>query len=297
VHRADEVAAKAGVSVELAGRLWIAMGFTHLAPGDAGYTDDDLRALTFVGELLRSGSVEEDAIVQLARTMASSVARVADAQVEIAVDRARRFDKLDEVAVVDRSVVETTPWLLGYLWRRHAEVALRRAFETGDDAALRTVGFADLVGFTQMSQTLDEHQLARVVDRFVLLANDVIVAGGGRVVKTIGDEVMFDAPDPRGGLDIGLELAERYRDDDELSDVRVGLASGDVLAHDGDLFGPPVNLAARIVAIARPGSVVIPESIHAVVSSDGGYRFRVLRPRLLKGIGRVTLHRVRRAGV
>jgi adenylate cyclase len=293
-HSAEQVAADAGVSPELALRLWTAMGFTQ-RPDEMTFTDDDVRAMRFVGDLIRSGSMEEDAIVQLARTMASSVARVADAQVEVAVDRARRFGK-DEIALVDQTVVDQTPWLLGYMWRRHAEVALRRAYETGDDASLRAVGFADLVGFTQMSQTLAEDELSRVIDRFVLLANDVVVVGGGRVIKTIGDEVMFDAPDARSALEIALTLAERYRDDEELSDVRVGLAAGDVLAHDGDLFGPPVNLAARIVAVARPGSVVIPESIHALVADDPGYRFRTLRPRLLKGIGRVSLYRVRRAG-
>ena len=293
-YDAEQVAAKAGVSPELALRLWTAMGFTQ-TPDEVTFTDDDVRAVRFVGDLIRSGSMEEDAIVQLARTMASSVARVADAQVEVAVDRARRFGK-DEIALVDQTVVDQTPWLLGYMWRRHAEVALRRAYETGDDASLRAVGFADLVGFTQMSQTLPEEELSHVIDRFVLLANDVVVIGGGRVIKTIGDEVMFDAPDARSALEISLTLAERYRDDAELSDVRVGIAAGDVLAHDGDLFGPPVNLAARIVAVARPGSVVIPESIHAVVADDPGYRFRTLRPRLLKGIGRVSLYRVRRAG-
>jgi len=292
-YTAAEVADRAGVTLGLTQRLWTAMGFAQ-TPDEAVFTDDDVRAVRFVGELIRSGSMEEDAIVQLARTMASSVARVADAQVEVAVDRARRFQK-DDVALVDQSVVDETPWLLGYMWRRHAEVALRRAYETGDDASLRGVGFADLVGFTQMSQTLPEDDLARVVDRFVLLANDVVVLGGGRVIKTIGDEVMFDTPDARSALEIALTLAERYRDDDELSDVRVGIASGEVLAHDGDLFGPPVNLAARIVAIARPGAVVIPESVHAVVADDPAYRFRMLRPRLLKGIGRVSLYRVRRA--
>lgn len=292
-YTAEEAAARAGVPVQLAGRLWLALGFPQNPPDVRAYTDDDVEALGFVAEVIRTDSMPEDVIVQLARTMATNVARIADAQVEIAIERGRRQGK-DE-AVVDPFVVQTMPKFLGYLWRRHAEVALRREMETGEDASQRTVGFADLVGFTSLSQSLPDEELARVVDRFVLLANDTVVAGGGRVVKTIGDEVMFDALDARVALEIGLTLAERYRDDAELSDVRVGLAHGDVLAHDGDLFGPPVNLAARIVAIARPGAVVIPESVHAVVEDDPAYRFRSLRPRLLKGIGRVALHRVRRA--
>src|SRR5690606_31615929 len=117
------------------------------------------------------------------------------------------------------------------------------------------VGFADLVGFTAQTQQLDTTALASVVGRFEAIAYDVVPARGGRVVKTIGDEVMFVHDDDVEGCRTALELARRYRDEEALSDVRVGLASGPVLERDGDVFGHTVNLASRIVSVAFPGSV------------------------------------------
>jgi adenylate cyclase len=157
------------------------------------------------------------------------------------------------------------------------------------------VGFADLVGFTALSQQLDEHELAQVVERFESNAYDTIGSRGGRVVKMIGDEVMFAVEDVVAGVDIALSLAEVYHDDEALSDVRVGLASGPVLEREGDIFGPTVNLASRIVSIAYAGSVVVSGDIHDALSDDDALRWKSLRTRRLKDIGRVQLFTVRRA--
>jgi adenylate cyclase len=110
----------------------------------------------------------------------------------------------------------------------------------------------------------------------------------------IGDEVMFAVDGVRGGLEIGLSLAEAYHDDESLSDVRVGLACGPVLEREGDLFGPVVNLASRIVSIAYAGSVVVSAEVHDALVDDEGLRWKSLRTRQLKDIGRVQLWVVRR---
>jgi adenylate cyclase len=157
------------------------------------------------------------------------------------------------------------------------------------------VGFADLVGFTALSQQLDEHELAQVVERFEVTAYDTIGSRGGRVIKMIGDEVMFAVEDVKAGVDIALSLAEAYHDDEALSDVRVGLAAGPVLEREGDLFGPTVNLASRIVSIAYAGSVVVSGSIRDALADDDDLRWKALRTRHLKDIGRVQLCTVRRA--
>ena len=107
------------------------------------------------------------------------------------------------------------------------------------------VGFADLVGFTALAQQVSDEELAEVVDQFERLAYDVVVAGGGRVVKMIGDEVMFLVEDPVAAAEIALGLADASRDAAELSDVRVGLALGPVLEREGDAYGATVNLASR----------------------------------------------------
>jgi adenylate cyclase len=293
-YTAKDAAARAGIDPVLASRLWVALGFP-MAPADEPiYTDEDVEALRYAGELVASGSVEADLLVQLTRTMASSIARIAEAQLEVAVDRARRFGAPEPV-LVDQEVVDRTPWLLGYIWRRHAAAAFGRAVESaGHETLSLAVGFADLVGFTAMAQELSEPDLADVVSRFESLAHDTVVQLGGRVVKMIGDEVMFSVDNARAGVEIALSLVDAYGDDALLQDVRAGVAWGDALQLQGDLYGPPVNLAHRIVGIARPRSVVVSESVHDALADDPAFEWRSLRPRTFKGIGRVPVWRVRR---
>ena len=296
-YTAAELAAKAEIDPELAMRLWIALGFPLIDSDEAAYTDDDVEALRYAGELVRTQSVEPELLVQLTRTMASSIARIADAQLEVAVDRARRFGS-DDAVLIDQRVVDRTPWLLGYIWRRHAEASWGRAVETAssEEVALG-VGFADLVGFTAASQEMPEDELAAMVTRFEAVAHDNVVRLGGRVVKMIGDEVMFSISDLKAGVEIALTLADTYSEDEDLQDVRVGFACGNVLQLQGDLYGPPVNLAHRIVGIARPRSVVVSEPVHDALAADDDYDWRSLRPRTFKGIGRVPIWRVRRRHV
>jgi adenylate cyclase len=268
------------------------LGFTSAPEGEAAYDDDDVAAMRYAGAIIKRGIVDEDLVVQLTRTMASSIARIAEAQVEIAIERGRR--RGEPGPVIESDVVEETPKLLEFMWRRHVSEALRRMTASGVDEGSSAVGFADLVGFTALSQEMDEADLASLVDRFAELAHDTVVMLGGRVVKMIGDEVMFAVDDPKAGVEIALSLADAYSDDEELQDVRVGLAYGGVLQRQGDLYGPAVNLASRIVSIARPRTVVVSEGIHDALADDHDYEWRSLRPRTFKGIGRVPIWRARR---
>ena len=289
----EEAAALAGIDPELATRLWVALGFTVSEPGESVYDDDDIRAMRYAADVIGRGIADEETVVQLTRTMASSVARIADAQVEVAIERGRRLGEAG--AIVESEVVDFTPELLGYMWRRHLGDALRRAMTSGPDESTLAIGFADLVGYTALSQEMPESELAVLVSRFETLAHDTVVQLGGRVVKMIGDEVMFAVDDPKAGVEIALSLADAYGSDEDLEDVRVALCVGGVLQRQGDLYGPAVNLASRIVGIARPRSVVVSESVYEALLDDPDYEWRSLRPRTFKGIGRVPIWRVRRA--
>ena len=219
--------------------------------------------------------------------MASSVARIAATQVELAASRG-----LHGAAALEP--LDRTPELLEYMWRRHVEAAARRLHAAEGLGQPAAVGFADLVGFTALSQQLGDRELAELVDRFAGLSHDAVVGHGGRVVKMIGDEVMFAVDELRPAADLALDLADTYGGEEQLSDVRVGLAWGNVVSREGDLFGPTVNLASRIVGIARPGSVVVGPEVHERLDGEAGLRFRSMRPRTLKGIGRVHLWVLRR---
>jgi adenylate cyclase len=306
----DEVIEAGGVDREAARRLWRAIGFPDARPDEPIFSEADVRDLQTLRQLTELGVTDLDVALQLARVIGRSMARIADAHV--ASLRERVEATLREQGATETEVTEAVTGTLELLlpkldqfllnaWRRHLAAATRRSVmatmgaedEHGPELA---VGFADLVGFTAISQQLDEEELARAVGRFEEIAYDAIAERGGRVVKMIGDEVMFVADDVKAAADIALTLAEVYAEDETLPDVRVGLAYGPVLARDGDYFGPTVNLASRIVHIAYAGSTVVSESVRERLKDDPEFGWKPLRPRRLKGIGLTYLWVLMRAG-
>jgi adenylate cyclase len=299
IYDLESVADVTGMPAAQIVQLWRSLGFPDPIGGERIFTETDVEMLTNVADLMREGRLEPDLALQMSRVIGSSLARVAAAMID-----ALGLDEEGEPLAGDfagaaSQLMPTFPKILDYVWRRHLQVAARReaAREASDgERDTKAVGFADLVGFTALSQQVDEHILASVVDRFESIAYDTVVSLGGRVVKMIGDEVMFVVDDDRSALEIALTLSEAYSEDDQLSEVRVGLASGPVLEREADYYGPTVNLASRIVAIAFPGSVVVSDDIHAGLESDPSFSWRSLKQRRLKDIGRVSLWSVRRAG-
>jgi len=196
------------------------------------------------------------------------------------------------IAAQAAGLLSTMPSVLEAVYRTHLRAAARqRIVEASREEGASTVlvGFADLVGFTAMSQQVSEVELANIVGLFEDLVFDVITAQGGRVVKTIGDEVMFAVGDPNAAAEIALALVEGTRAEEDLSDVRVGLASGAVLEREGDLYGPVVNLASRMVELARPGSVLTSDDVHAALAGNASFGFQRLRSRKIRDIGRVEV--------
>lgn len=148
-----------------------------------------------------------------------------------------------------------------------------------------SVGFVDLVGFTALSQTLDPHELVDLVKRFESQAHELAHDLASRVVKLVGDEVMFVAEHPADAAAFALGMMRTYSARNVVP--RGGLASGDLVNLHGDYFGPVVNLAARLVAAAVPGEVLVDNSIasdDSVVSEPAGRR-------MLKGFSNpVSVH-------
>jgi adenylate cyclase len=311
----DDVSERTGMAPELVRRFWRALGFADVDPDERAFTELDVEAIRLFQSMVRLGAVEVNSALQLARVVGSSMARIAEAEMSPAVtsltgsaDPAQSVDNVEEADRFARQADASLPAmarLLEYTWRRHLQAATRRAMylrargQSGTLPAL-SVGFADMVGFTVLSQQLAEEELAAVVGRFEQVAHDTITARGGRVVKMIGDEAMFVTESVAAAGDIALSLAEAYADDELLSDVRVALAHGPVLLQDGDYFGPVVNLASRTVTMAEPGTVLVSEGFHDTLAGQGRtvaarFTFRALRPRVLKDLGRVQLWALRRA--
>ena len=304
-----EVAERTDIPLDVAKRFWRALGFLDVGEDEAAFTDMDIEAVHIFQSLVAMGLVDLDTAVQMARVIGSSMARIAEAETApgstpILMGSGDSILDADAFAEQAGASIPGMARLLEYVWRRHLQAATRRAMlhrARGSDEGIRpvmAVGFADMVGFTMLSQHLGDEALAAVVARFEELAHDTVVALGGRVVKMIGDEVMFVVQTATSAAQIGLSLAEAYAGDELLSDVRVALAVGPVLVKDGDFYGPVVNLASRLVGVAHPGTVLISDEFRQALREEGTTDIdtRPLRTRTLKDLGRVQMWKLIRAG-
>ncbi|MDN5824200.1 MAG: adenylate/guanylate cyclase domain-containing protein [Micrococcaceae bacterium] len=277
--RRREAAAAAGISLLSARKLWRALGFPNLGDDDVAFTEVDLEALRTIVGNVRSSVLTEEAAVSITRSIGQMTDRMVVWQIEALVeDMVQNQGVSDPEArrrLVDRlpDLVDPLEKLLVYSWRRQLNAAVHRLgvrAETGlasseegrdgseDDAPLplaRAVGFADLVSYTSLSRRMNERTLAQTVQRFENKCAEIISIGGGRLVKTIGDEVLFIAETPQAGAQISLTLATEFADDDFLPKARVSIVWGRILSRLGDVYGPTVNLASRLTALADPGTV------------------------------------------
>ena len=195
-----------------------------------------------------------------------------------------------------------------YVWRRHLASATTQTLSTEDAGVQLAISFVDIVGYTSRSKDLDEADLVSWIEHFENEVTGAVVDHGGRVIKTIGDEVLFVHDDPRQGAEIGLLLTARGEDDqDPFPSVRAGVAYGTVVRRLGDVFGPTVNIAARLTSLARPGTVIADRGTHDLLCADHGQPetkaddlvFRRLRRTSVKGYSRLdswVVRRVSRAG-
>ena len=180
------------------------------------------------------------------------------------------------------NTLDTIPNAVRAMFRAQMEVAIRRLRSARPERAMQdtvrlTVGFVDLVGYTRLSQQLDARALGALVERFEALASDAVAARDGRLVKLVGDAVMFVAVGAGAACDIALTLLERFADDPAVA-PRGGLAEGRLLARGGDYYGP----ASRIGELAVPREILVTAEV-AADAGAGRFRFEPAGRRILKG--------------
>lgn len=281
-----EMSEVAGVPVEMSARLWRAAGFPDPGPDARLYTEEDVEALRVFNAAVEW--LGEETVIQVVRVMGSSMARVADAAISaflVNVGGPALVEDpgglaLAKANTVGVGIIRQSAGAMDLIFRRHVE-RLQRPVAMDDPRTQRlAVGFADLVGSTALTRRLSSTELGAALTEFDELVSDVVMDGGGRVVKLIGDEVMFVAMDPQAACEIALELSDRLSDHPRLPPVRGGLTYGPVLSRDGDYFGPVVNLASRVIKIAAPGMVLTSADLRDAV---GGHRFASIGLCDLKG--------------
>ena len=309
--RRRDVATGAGVSLLSARKLWRAMGFPNIGDDDVAFTEKDMEALTTIIELVRKEQLTESAAISITRAIGQMTDRMVVWQIEALVEEMVVQREISDSAA-RRNLVAELPDLLEplektlvYAWRRQMNAAVQRlavrsesglASSTGgpegaeDDAPLplaRAVGFADLVSYTSLSRQMNERTLAQLVQRFENRSAEIISVGGGRLVKTIGDEVLYIAETPEAGAEISLALAKAFTEDDLLPSARVSMVWGRILSRLGDIYGPTVNLASRLTSLAEPGTVLIDASTAATLRDNERFVLMPHKARTVRGFGEV----------
>jgi adenylate cyclase len=269
-------------------------------------SEGDLEAAATVRRFLEEG-VDEEQQLAVVRVLGHGLAQAAEAMRATVLSLvlepgaseaqlARRYaEQVDAFMPMIGPMLEQMVRLhLRHMVRTEAISAAERAAGTLPGARDVTVCFADLVGFTRLGEEVAPDELGRVAQRLVELTGEHL-RGEVRLVKAIGDAAMLVSPDPAGLLDVALDLVDAAdAEGADFPQLRVGMASGAALSRAGDWYGRPVNLASRVTAVARPGSVLATREVRE--AAGDAYRWSSAGARSLKGVdGPVRLYRVRRA--
>jgi len=322
-----EMAERAGTSLELARRFWRSMGFADVDPEETRFTENDVDALRNVADLIDDtddglpspaapgGGLAASSVLEMMRAQSFTMDRLVLWQLETLVtdigqrlhldDTSARLVALDHVD----EMVESLSAQLGYVWRRHlaalisrtdAEIARRGREDAGPDLypLTRSLGFVDIVSFTQRAQTMGRMELSTMLDDFETTARNVVTSRGARVVKTIGDAVMYIADDLSTAADVVTAMVAELQAGPDMLLVRASLVQGRVVSRSGDVFGPPVNLASRLVGTAEPGGIRMDEATaQALMRGPDAerYRVRACHEVVAKGLGNIVPWSLERA--
>ncbi|ALG13265.1 adenylate/guanylate cyclase domain-containing protein [Kibdelosporangium phytohabitans] len=297
-----EVAEKAGVPLERATALWQSLGFASVADDEVVFTENDVQALRMVQELADLGVYDDAVQNSIARVFGQHMSRVAEMETRvlqelIAHDPSMLADDRAFARFVDQ-LIPDLEWLHNYTWRRQLAAYSGRALAEQDEnleEGSQAVGFADMVGYTNLTRRSSEDELISVLERFEATVTQAIAEQHGRVVKMLGDEVLFVADTPQTAAEIALTLVELAEADPLLPSLRSGLAYGRVLSRYGDVYGSTVNIAARLTSICHPGAVLIDSEMSAALAASPEYTVRSRRPVSVRGFHRLKPSVLRRA--
>ncbi len=271
-YTAREIAERSGLEVEMLAASWRALGLPVPGLDERVFGEHDLEAAK-LGSLHRQAGFDDEDALEVTRVLGQGMARYAEATRALV---ARTFMEpgLDEYELASRYAAVASqllplagPWL-EHVYATHLQQVLRSDAVTQEqrrtgshgDTQEAVVAFADLVGFTELGESVPVEELGSVAGRLSHLAGEACDPPV-RIVKLIGDAVMLVAPEPAAMVDCALRLVDLAAEDEAFPPLRAGIASGQAVHRWGDWFGTPVNLASRLTTRARPSSVLVTEQI------------------------------------
>jgi len=297
----SELVAKTGLPRKLVEDYWLWLGMPVKDSDGKLFTDYDVDSLQELEKLLQAEGLSNSAAASLVRSTGQTGERVVTWQIEALIEDLAQQKHLDDTTA-RRLVVQHLPqiaenlaqqadhsyrWGLARVIQRNALEVQHRKPRPAEDPlpAPRAVGFADIVGYTQRTAIMEPDQLAAYVRDHESRARDLVNSYGGRVVKTVGDAVLFVADALETGVQIALSLAATHTNAEIETPVRVGMVWGQVLQRFGDVFGSRVNLAARLTDLADASTVYVDPSTAALLASNEKYHLAVMPEKQIQGLG------------
>ena len=306
---ARQISEWTGLDIDVLTRFQRASGLPHVDDPDAAvFMRPDGDTALHIKRFIDQG-IDSDLMLTVVRVLAEGLSHAAEVMRTTALAAVMQPGATElQIAQGSQALVSEMAPLLGPMIQDMLMLQLRHALETEavnaneraagaplPGARMVAVAFADLVGFTRLGESVPPEELEQLANRLANSAREVTVPPV-RFVKTIGDAVMLVSTETSALLDAMLALVSATDADEELPQLRVGVAYGPAVSRAGDWFGSPVNLASRVTSAARPGSVLVAQAAYEQIAEDDRFIWSFARARRLKGIkDDVKLHRARRA--
>jgi len=301
-YSAREIAEESGLDLDFFQAQRRALGLAVPDPGERVYGESDLDSARMGNQYRQAGLPDEEAMEAqrvlgrgMARYVEAITALVGQTVLEGGTDEHELAARLE--AISKTLLPLAGPWL-EHVFALHLREALRQEAVTAEQMATgridagrdTAVAFADLVGFTELGETIPVEELGSVAGRLSKLA-EAAVEPPVKIVKEIGDAVMLVAPEPTSLVDVTLRLVEGS--DEGLPAIRAGVAYGPAVNRWGDWYGSTVNVASRLTGRARPSSVL---ATQAVRDAAEVYEWSFAGEKRLKGLASpLRTYRARRA--
>lgn len=300
-----EVAAESEMPTQAANKLWRSLGFATVGDEDVVFTDSDVEALKRVQYFVETTDIDEEMLSAMTRMLGRTFARLASWQgqflIEVISQRPELATDEDSIAEFIERMLPMLEETQNFVWRRQLVAYLSRvtshaiADVAAPGAEPTAVGFADMSNFTTLTRRASEAELRELLEAFEATATEVVGRHNGRIVKTIGDEVLFVADTPVEGAEIALDLIAAGAADPRLPPLRIGLAAGPVMSRLGDVYGSTVNIASRLTSLSRPGWVLVDRIMSEELRDNPNYSLKPRRAEAVRGFHHLRQWRLRRA--
>lgn len=302
-HTLRQAARETGLAPELIERIFVALGLSALAV--EAMSDEDLEMLKYVAAVLEAG-LPEVAFIQIARVYGQALAQIAETEVRLfrmyiheplmreGVSGREIGEQMDGIA---RELVPFTAPLMNWAHGRflayfveqevigHMEAEAIDAREPEAGRLRVAIAFADLAGYTRLTEEQGDEHAVSAVERFVEEVERTLPIDA-RVLKTLGDEVMIVAADS-----VALTrwaVGFQARAPAGVPPPRMGIHYGEAIYRDGDYYGREVNQAARVVARAAGGEVLVTRAVVDLADGVEALAFKLIGEVGLKGFSEPT---------